>query len=127
MNWLSYVEKQNAKLHVLPPGWDSRDDVAIQLGCKPDQVREQLRPSIDAKDVEVRVFRVWDRELKRTNNVTAYRKREKEEPKAAPRGDVRGFSLVDARRLKREGKSYASIGQVFGLSAEAVRKRLSRA
>ena len=71
--WLGIVSQTNAKLYVLPEGWDSRDKVAGQLDCSPERVSEQLRPAIKAGSVESKVFPVWDNLTKRVLRVTAYR------------------------------------------------------
>lgn len=73
MNWKNYVEKMNATKYVLPEGWDSREAVAEQLGCSLDRVNEHLKPGIQAKEVEVKAFPVWDSVTKRILRVTAYR------------------------------------------------------
>ena len=73
MNWKNYVEKQNEKIYVLPPEWDSREEVARQLGCAPDRVNENLKPGIQAREIESKMFPVWDKHLKRKVNVIAYR------------------------------------------------------
>ena len=73
MNWKSVVEKKNAEIYKLPPGWDDRDTVAIDLDCSPERVREILRPAIKAGEVEAKVFPVWDKVAKRIVSTTAYR------------------------------------------------------
>lgn len=78
-NWKSAVEKSLAEAHVLPDGWDSREEIAEQLGCSDERVRLVMAPLIKDRKAEVKVFTVWDRELKRLSKVTAYR-----EIKAAP-------------------------------------------
>jgi len=75
MNWKSLVEAQNRKTYVLPSGWDSRDKIAEQLECSPDNVRILLGPAIRAKSVEMQQFPVWDDVTKKVVRVTAYRKR----------------------------------------------------
>jgi hypothetical protein len=74
MNWKSFVEADNARTYVLPPGWDSREKIAEQLGCADDSVRRCLAPAIKAGTVECDVFPVWDSVTKRLTRVTAYRK-----------------------------------------------------
>lgn len=74
MNWKSFYESENAKLYVLPAGWDSREKIAEQLGCADDSVRRCLAPAIKAGTVETGVFPVWDSVAKRLTRVTAYRK-----------------------------------------------------
>ena len=73
MNWKALVESNNAKTFVLPEGWDSRETVALQLGCAPAKVSEHLAPAIQARTVEMKLFTVWDRQLKMKLRVTAYR------------------------------------------------------
>jgi hypothetical protein len=73
-NWKSLVEKQNAKSFVLPPGWDSRDDIAEQLECSVDRVRLLLAPGLKTGVIESGIFPVWDGTTKRVNRVTAYRR-----------------------------------------------------
>ena len=67
------MSQTNAKLYVLPSGWDARDKVATDLDCSPERVSEQLRPAIKARTVEVKVFPVWDKLTRRILRVTAYR------------------------------------------------------
>ena len=71
-NWKRIVEKTQAETYILPPGWTGRDEVAEQLGCSPDRVRLLMVPAIKARDVEARVFPVWDPVTKRVQRVTAY-------------------------------------------------------
>ena len=72
-NWKSAVEKSLAEAHVLPAGWDSRDDVADQLGCSVERVRLLMAPLVKERKCEVKLFTVWDKELKKLSHVTAYR------------------------------------------------------
>lgn len=72
MNWKTYVEKQNEQKYVLPEGWDSREKVANEIGCSPERVNEQLRPGINSREVEVKIFPVWDKQAKRIIRTTAY-------------------------------------------------------
>jgi hypothetical protein len=74
VNWKQLVEAQNRRTYVLPPGWDSRDKIAEQLECNPDNVRVLLGPAIRAKTVEVNTFPLWDDITKKVVRVTAYRR-----------------------------------------------------
>lgn len=74
MNWKSLVESSLAAANVLPEGWDSRETVATQLQCSEDRVREYLAPALKSRQVEMKVFPVWDKLTKRVVRVTAYRK-----------------------------------------------------
>jgi hypothetical protein len=74
MNWKTFVEADNARTYVLPAGWDSREEIADQIGCAEDSVRQRLAPAIKSGAVESNVFPVWDDVTKRIIRVTAYRK-----------------------------------------------------
>ena len=74
MNWKSLVETSLASENVLPEGWDSRETVAAQLQCSEDRVRVLLGSAIKTRQVEMKVFPVWDKLTKRVMRVTAYRK-----------------------------------------------------
>lgn len=87
-DWLKIVHKEQAKLYVLPEGWDTKETVAIKLGCQPERVRTLLEPAIKNKVVETQQFRVYDKETHRVTPVTAYRqvpaKPTKARPQASP-------------------------------------------
>lgn len=72
-NWTAIVEKKNAEIYRIPPGWDSRDEVAEKLGCSPERVTEVLRHAIKAGEVEKKLFPVWDKSGKRVLQMLAYR------------------------------------------------------
>lgn len=73
MNWKALVEKNNAKLYVLPEGWTTREKVAEQLECSPDRVAQHLAPAIKEGTVEGKQFPIWDKLTKRVIRVTAYK------------------------------------------------------
>ena len=77
-DWKTLVQKEQAKTNVLPEGWHTREEVAIQLECSEDNVRRLLTPLIKAKEVQVGAFPVWDNVTKKVIRVTAY----KHSPKA---------------------------------------------
>jgi DNA-binding CsgD family transcriptional regulator len=120
MNWKTYVEKKNAKIYVLPSGWDSKDSIAEQLECSPDKVRDHLRPALASGEVEEKQFKVWNADLGRCILVTAYREAQKEVTASE-------FDLARAQAMKKDGKSYAEIGAAVGMTGEAVRAKLRRA
>ncbi len=72
-NWKKVQSKILCKSHQPPEGWDSRDYVASQLQCSPDRVSQILSPGIKSGDVEVKMFAVWDKNLKRVVQKTFYR------------------------------------------------------
>ncbi len=121
MNWKSYVEKKNAKTFVLPEGWDSREDVATQLDCSTDKVDDHLRPALKSGEVIKQQFKVWNDEQKRLVFITAYREASKDRPITTSE-----FDAARAKALKADGKSYAEIGALLGLTGDAVRGKLRR-
>jgi hypothetical protein len=119
MNWKSYVEKQNAKTYVLPEGWSSKEEVAEQLECSPDSVRDRLKPGIASGEIEAQQFKVWSEERKQIMMVMAYRHRGANTPKGwTPEEEAK------ARSLRKHGKTWGEIGAVIGRTRDAVRKRL---
>lgn len=137
MNWKNYVAAQNAKTFVLPAGWDSREQIAEQLGCSPEKVREHLQPGIAAREIESRQFAVWDAELGRKIAVTAYRKSGKLEQATPEHGIVKAShgkrpgtwsaeEQATARKLHKEGQTHRQIGAQIGRSREAVRLWLNK-
>jgi hypothetical protein len=140
MNWKNYVEKQNSKAFVLPPGWDSRESIAEQLECAPDRVRDHLQPGIAAKEIESRQFPVWDSALGRKVAVTAYRQICHAGAQQAPSkpsivagslpakrpGTWSAEEQATARKLNKEGKTHRQIGAQIGRSREAVRLWLNK-
>lgn len=121
MNWKSYVEKKNAKTFVLPPGWDSRDDIAEQLECSPEKVKDHLRPSLKSGEVEEGVFPVWDSALGRLVRVIAYREKSKGDGEAQP------VTAKDVIEMRSGGLSWPEIGAKLGITAEAARSKYNRA
>jgi predicted transcriptional regulator len=123
MNWKTYVEKQNAKTYVLPEGWSSKEEVAEQLGCSPDSVRDRLKPGIASGEIEAQQFKVWNEERKQIVMVMAYRHR----------GSVEAHQKLKpwtpeeekkALEMKKQGKTWGEIGKALGRTGEAIRKRL---
>ncbi len=73
MKWKKLVHKQNARHYAWPAGWDTAEQIAEQLECSPERVREHLAPSIRAGEVEVKQFTIWDGETERKVVKTGYR------------------------------------------------------
>ena len=82
--WKSLLNKQNAKHYRWPDGWDSAEDVARQLECSPERVREHLAPSIRAGEVEAKVHTIWCSATGRKVSKTGYRMVSKKEPGVQP-------------------------------------------
>jgi hypothetical protein len=122
MNWKSYVEKQNAKTYVLPEGWSSKEEVAEQLECSPDRVKDRLKPGIASGEIEAQQFKVWSEERKQVIVVMAYRHRGSD---TSPRLKV--WTQDEEKKaiaLKKAGKTWRQIGEALGRSMHSVRQHL---
>lgn len=73
MKWKKLLHKQNAKHYAWPAGWDTAEEIAEQLECSPERVREHLAPSIRAGEVECKQFTIWDAETGRKVIKTGFR------------------------------------------------------
>ena len=73
MNWKETSQSHNAKIYVMPEGWDSAEKVAADLGCSWDRVRVVMSPLIRAKVIESSLFPVWNETTKRIDRVAGYR------------------------------------------------------
>ena len=73
MKWKKLVHKQNARHYAWPSGWDTAEQIAEQLECSPERVREHLAPSIRAGEVEMKQFTIWDGETERKVVRTGFR------------------------------------------------------
>ena len=122
-NWKALVEKQNAETYVLPEGWDSRDAVANDLDCSPEKVDDHLRPGLKSGRFIKQSYKVWDKNLGRNIMVVAYHDTAQDTAKPAPAA----VDMAKLQALHAEGKTYAEIGKVVGLSRNAVRFRIQRA
>lgn len=88
--WSKIVETQNAKTYTWPADWDTREEVARQLGCSEENVAKVLLPAIKSGEVESKTFQVWDPSQKRVVRRTGYRENPKRKvepakPAARPR------------------------------------------
>jgi hypothetical protein len=57
--WLKLVTKHKVSKYVVPPGWQTREEVARHLGCSEEKVNSNLKDAINAGDVEAKTFPVW--------------------------------------------------------------------
>ena len=128
-NWKSLVEKQNASTFVLPDGWDSKADIALQLECSEEKVDDYLRPALKSGKVLKQTYRVWDAQLKRVLTTVAYHDTSKDAkpdklPDKAPdkpASQLANATLTEVKRLKGEGRTWAEIGRQLGISGEQAR------
>jgi hypothetical protein len=76
MNWKSEVDRMNKEKfgwHLYArEGWSTKEEIAKQLECSPDRVREVLAPGLKDGVIEVKDLRVW--EAGRMIRKTGYRK-----------------------------------------------------
>lgn len=72
-NWKAVIEAENAKVYVLPQGWDSLEDIAASQDCTQDLARARMQPLVKARIAEAKQFPVWDKATKRLVRVMAYR------------------------------------------------------
>lgn len=99
-NWKKVHEKILNKTHQPPHGWDSRDYVASQLQCPPDKVSQILSPGVKAGEIEVKVFSVWDKNIKRVVQRTFYREnRVKTVEDDLPEVNLKKFDNDSGRRV----------------------------
>jgi hypothetical protein len=128
-NWKSLVEKQNASTFVLPDGWDSKADIALQLECSEEKVDDYLRPALKSGKVLKQVCRVWDAQLKRVLTTVAYHDTAKDGkpdklPDKAPDKPAPQFTrdtLAEVQALKDQHFTWREIGQKLGITSEAAR------
>jgi len=100
MNWKNEVHKMNAAAYGWPKGWSSREEIAEQLECSPERVREVLAPGIKAGSIETKEFKIWDggRLVRRPG----YRKVEKTAAAAAaPSVPKAGVEVISRKRGSR--------------------------
>lgn len=73
-NWKKIVTAVDNKLF---NGWETTEEVAAQLECRPDTVATVLRQAIRQGEVESRTFTVWNRHSKQMETVVGYRQKSK--------------------------------------------------
>jgi hypothetical protein len=71
--WLKAVNSVNRERYQIPPGWETKEQVAIGLQCDPDRVVNLIKPAIDAGRVETQRFSVWDESRRLAVPVQCYR------------------------------------------------------
>lgn len=58
-DWKGLVERENSKAYAWPEGWSTKEDIAAQLGCRPESVHDMLRCAIRGGGIEVKKFSIW--------------------------------------------------------------------
>jgi predicted ArsR family transcriptional regulator len=114
MKWKKLVNKQNQKHFAWPAGWDTAEEIAEQLECSPERVREHLSPSIKAGEVECKQHTIWDAETGRKITKTGFRV---VSANAAPRVSV-SKRLSVGSNVQRKRSSNKEIGSIVRLTAK---------
>lgn len=72
MSYRAIVEQENRQKYRMPEGWDTREQVAKDLGCSVDRVNQLLAPAIQSGRIKVQNFQVWNERLKQRVTVRGY-------------------------------------------------------
>ena len=105
-DWKKTVNKANKKAYSVPEGWSTEEEVAADLECSANRVKDLLKPGISANEIERHVFSVWVDEMQSTKRVTCYRPMPKQVPdgrtvnkrKKSPAERVRAALLANPER-----------------------------
>lgn len=87
-NWKKQVNEILSRKHVVPDGWETRDQVAEALECSPDKVHQLLKPGLDEGVFERAEFSVWNNARRMTERVTCYRQVDKEQKPQKTAGGI---------------------------------------
>jgi hypothetical protein len=63
MNWnkaVSKIHRREFSWEKVAPGWSTREEVAAQLGCAPENVRSKLAVGLRLGRFEAKTFKIWD-------------------------------------------------------------------
>ena len=63
----------NASRYQIPVGWQTREQVAVELQCDPDRVADLLKPGLQSGDFERKDFPVWDSARRLAARVVCFR------------------------------------------------------
>lgn len=72
-NWSKTVSKINRERYQIPKGWDTKEQIAVNLKCAPERVPDLLKPGITLGDIERQSFPVWDEARRMAVQVVCYR------------------------------------------------------
>lgn len=114
----------NAAAYSWPKGWSSREEIAEQLECSPERVREVLNPGIKAGTIESKDFKIWEdgRFVRRTGyrKVPASAPAPSEKEAAAPKP---GMNVMSRKRGTR-GKIVEVKGQKMVIEWETTGRKV---
>jgi hypothetical protein len=116
MKWKKLVNKQNQKHFAWPEGWDTAEQIAEQLECSPERVREHLSPSIKAGEVECKQHTIWDAETGRKITKAGFRV---VGSTPTPRGTTSTRVAVGAN-VQRKRSSNKEIGSIVKVTPKNV-------
>lgn len=109
--WLKLVTKHKVQKNVVPPGWQTREEVAEQLACHEERVNGVLKDAINAGEVEVQSFPVWIAAKRKVVPTTCYRIVGADTPAQSPkRGAPKGgWPYPVGTRVRRRDSANAGI------------------
>jgi hypothetical protein len=117
-NWIKTVNEINHKRFTIPPGWETKEQVAVSLQCAPDKVADILKPGIQSGDIEKQDFSLWDEKRRMAVKVTCFRLADSESPAPAP-----SVADIPAEKVTR---ILAAIGRNPGCTDREIAKKLSK-
>ena len=94
--WLKTINRINTSRFQIPAGWQTREQVAVELQCDPDRVADLLKPGLQSGDFERKDFPVWDSARRMTVRVICYRVCGSDE-KPAPKAKAAPASGLDEK------------------------------
>lgn len=94
-NWKKAVEKLSREKFKTPDGWDTKETVALQLGCSPDRVKEIIKPGLESGDFERREFMIWDERRGVPVRTMCYRIADRKAPAPAPEKLAAGATVEE--------------------------------
>jgi hypothetical protein len=118
-NWIKTVNEINHKRFTIPPGWETKEQVAVSLQCAPDKVIDILKPGIVSGDIEKRDFPLWDEKRRMAVKVTCFRLADSE----SPTPPVTNMLDIPAEKVVR---ILAAIGRNPGATNREISKKLSK-
>jgi len=118
-NWKKTIDQINAERFTVPPGWDTKDQVALSLECTPDKVNDMLKPGIASGDIERKEFSVWNSARRLTEKIVCYRLTASEQ--AASPHEAKIKAAIKANPGKTDGAIAKNIHGVLAADVAKVR------
>jgi hypothetical protein len=118
-NWTKKVNEINHKRFTIPPGWETKEQVAESLECSPDKVADLLKPGIQSGDIDRQEYPVWDDKRRMAVKVTCYRVADKGVPRPEP--PTSSITDIPAEKVVR---IMAALGRHPGKSDRDVAKNV---